>query len=94
MESEGNSKKITVVRWAWLVIFSFTAACFGSSWPHTHRLFSALYAAGFLAMGLHGFLRPVGLKQRSPGKPGALRVGILFLGLVGPALVLAGAWLQ
>ena len=94
MESEGHSKRIAVVRWTWLCSFAFTAACFGSSWPHTHKLSSALYAVGFLTIGVRGVLRPIGSKQPSPRKPGTLHVGTLFLGLLGPMLVLAGAWLQ
>lgn len=94
MENREQSKTMTIGRWTWLVIFTFTAACFGSSWPHTHELSSALYAVGFLAIGVRGFLRPAGSRQPARSKPGALDIGTLFLGLLGPALVLAGAWLR
>lgn len=94
MENKEQSKTITVWRWAWLAMFTFSAACFGSSWPHAHKPSSALYAAGFLAIGIRGFFRPVGSKQPSRSKPGMLDIGTLFLGLLGPAFVLAGAWLQ
>jgi hypothetical protein len=94
MEREEHSKRITVVRWIWLFIFVFAAAAFGSSWPHSHKLSSALYAVGFLAIGVRGFIRPIGSERPSPSKSGTLHFGTLFLGLLGPVLVLAGAWLQ
>ena len=94
MESKEKPKDVTITRWAWLVTFAFAAMCFASSWPRTHRISSALYAAGFLAMGVRGFLRPVGSKRSTPGMPARIHVGVLLTGLMGPVLVLAGAWLQ
>lgn len=94
MEDNEKTQDVTMTRWAWLAGFAFAAACFASAWPRTHTISSALYAAGFLAMGVRGFLRPVGSKRSTPGMPATTRVGMLLLDLMGPVLVLAGAWLQ
>lgn len=97
MKNEVHPKKLTVVRVAWLAAFGFAAACFGLSWLYMHRLYSALYTVGFLAIALRGFVQPIGSQRQSldqPSKTGGAHRGAVLLGFLGPVLVIAGAWLK